>query len=115
MAAFITLPPTPTPPTPPALTKAQKIQRANAIIVGTGQGILSQMKSYSEATLKAVWQNPDFSAQDYFDALGTKAGDAMADHAGLLVYLATHGVTVDTSMVKAYTVNGDGTVTVTGA
>lgn len=101
---------------PPAqtLTKAQLLTRDTTAMKAQGAHLLAQLKAYADKSLATVWQNEAYTPQEFLTKLGTTAASAMQQHGQLIVYLAGQGVSVDTSMVKAYVINGDGSVTVAG-
>lgn len=110
--AFIQLP-TSNPVTPVVLTKAQQLTRDATVLKATGANILRQLKTYADTSLKTVWQNELYTPQEFMNQLGVNAASAMQQHGQLIAYLYSQGVAIDISMVKAYTANQDGTVTVT--
>jgi len=99
-------------PTQPVLTKDQLLKMDTNVIKNTGGNLLKQLAKYAEDTLVTVWKNDKYTAQEWLTAQGTSSGDAMKQHSALIMFLASQGVMIDTSMVKNYTINQDGTVTV---
>ena len=111
--AFIQIPVTPVIQQRTA-TKEQSLTRDTMIIKNQGGLLLKQLASYAQDTLQKVWQNKDYTAQEWFDKQNKQAAEAMQQHGQLIMFLASQGIIIDTSCVKAYTINQDGTVTVTG-
>ncbi len=71
--------------------------------------------------VKAIWKNPARTPQQVIDQFGIKAASIMAASAQIVTLFNTYGddalkleVAAVVALVKPFTVNDDGTVTVTG-
>ena len=99
---------TPAPLTPAQATAAQ--------IGGTAQRSFNQLLSDWKMCVALVWKNPQhLTPQQVFTALGTNGGPLIDAAQKTQAYLESlrPGCTADTAaLIKAHTVNGDGTVTV---
>lgn len=102
----LVIPPTIAFPTP-AQIAANLVLAAPAIVFNQWRG-----------SILAIWQNPKTTPQAVFDVLGTKAKDAVDASNAIITALATLGLINDPAvqtvlaLIKPFTVNSDGTVTV---
>ncbi len=105
--------PTPPPPPTPAQQLAAAAQNFQARINNQYQqnaGLFAQLAAF-------VWANNYFTPQQVFDAFGTNAADLFKCAAAFEAMVAAYTGTAPASPVPAgwaYTLNADGTVTVTG-
>lgn len=98
------------PPTPLATKQAAHAEE-------TLKNLLAQLANELSGSLRACWESEN--PQAFISAYGTNAGKVFALHADLVALLAKHSailpVAIPTDvleLVRPYTVNADGTVSV---
>ena len=74
---------------------------------------LEVLERNHKKAVQLVWQNPDLTPQEVFDALGVEASEALQiDFAGVNLVNQFKPDTIDLSELPSTTINEDGTVTV---
>ena len=98
-------------------TLEEKQKQTSRQIVNMGQRHYSQLCRMQKEGIDAMWYNKDLTPQEVAEAVGKDGGVLIAAHGALtsaIVAAATAaGITPDIKLpTKAFTVNLDGTVTV---
>jgi hypothetical protein len=92
--------------------------RAANQIVNQARSVFRQLVSAYNDGAKAFWNNPRATPQQVAAALGTDAAEVFGLHAkigALLAEVKPEVIAPGQAVVGTFTVNSDGTVTVTGA
>lgn len=109
---------TPTPSTPvDNRTLEQKQQQVNNQIINMGQRHYNQLCRMQKEGIDSMWYNPNLTPQEVADAVGTNGGVLIMAHGALTQAIMTAataaGIQPDIKLPpNAFTVNPDGTVTV---
>jgi len=98
-------------------TLEEKQNQASRQIINMGQRHYSQLCRMQKEGIDAMWHNKNLTAQEVADAVGVDGGVLIAAHGALtsaIISAATAaGITPDIKLpTNAFTVNSDGTVTV---
>lgn len=75
---------------------------------------LAFLKTVLELCMNDVWENPDFTPQEVFNGFGTDASQLFTSAQKLIEIITLEDPDyVPPSPTKPYTINEDGTVTIT--
>lgn len=100
----------------PVQEVAPPLERVSKNLKTTAYNSFKQMITTYEDGLRKFWKNPRFTPQEISDELGNTAGELFRLHGLLYQTIKTANpetVITEVSSLGAFTINEDGTVTIT--